>query len=117
MSLNPSGALNPQVVQSTTVVISGSFNVSYASFTDADATPDVSGGTFFKTANTGATSITNFDGATDALIFIKAGDNNTTIVHDVTKINLQGGIDVTMAQGDIMAFLADSGVWYEVSIR
>lgn len=117
MSLNPSTILNPQVTLSTTLSLSGPSNLTWNTFADADATPDISAGTFFKTANTGATSITDFTGNTDCLIFVRADDNYTTIVHDVTKIILQGGIDITLAQNDIMMFVEDGGVWYETTVR
>jgi len=118
MGSNP-GTCNPQVTLATTISLSGPTDITWYAFTDGDVTPDISGGTFFKTANTGATSITDFDGNTDALIYVRAGDGVTTIVHDATKIALQGGISITLAAGDIMVFAEDSatGVWYELPIR
>lgn len=117
MSLNPPGALNPQVIASGILVLTGATDIAWYTFIDGDTTPDISAGMFFKTANTGATSITDFDGNTDAWIVLRAGDALTTIVHDVTKIKLQGGIDITLAADDIMEFVDDSGVWYEKPIR
>lgn len=117
MGLNPSQALNPQVTLSTTLDLTGPTNFTWNTFADGDTTPDISAGTFFKTANTGATSITDFDGNTDCWIVVKAGDGNTTIVHDGTKISLQGAIDITLASGDVIEFLEDGGVWYEKAIR
>jgi hypothetical protein len=115
MSLNP-GALNPQV-GGAGGGFSGVSPVVWNTLTDGDATPDVSGGTFFETANTGATSITDFDGATNAFIVLRAGDANTTIVHDATKIVLQGGLSIPLAANDQMMFVERSGVWYELTIR
>ena len=113
MSLNPT--LNPQVMEATTLNLSGPTDVVWNSLTDGDATPDISAGTFFKTANTSATSITDFDGNTDCLIVLLAGDSNTTIVHDATKIVLEGGISVPLTSGDRMMFADEGGVWYELS--
>ncbi len=115
---NPTaGGLNPLVAIATDLILSGPTNLVWNSFADADSTPDVSAGTFFKTANTGATSITDFLGNTNALIYVRADDALTTIVHDATKIVLQGGINITLALNDIMMFADDGGVWYELPIR
>jgi len=116
MGFNP-GVLNPAVGLASSLTLSGPTNVVWYALTDGDATPDVSAGTYFETANTGATSITDFDGATDAKIALKAGDALTTIVHDAAKIALQGGIDITLNANDIMSFVERSGVWYEEAIR
>jgi len=111
---NPSaGSLNPSVISATTVSLSGPTNVVWDTFADGDATPDVSAGTYFETANTGATSITDFDGANDAKIAVKGGDVLTTIVHDATKIFLKGGINFALAVDDVLHFVERSGVWYE----
>ncbi len=54
-------------------------------FADGDATPDVSGGSFFKTANTSATTITRFDGLSGRggpkWFWLEIGDNFTTLQH------------------------------------
>lgn len=114
---NPDSGLNPQVSQATTLSLSGPTNITWSAFADGDATPDVSAGTAFVTANTGATSITDFDGETNAMIIVQAGDNNTTIVHDATKIVLRGGLSVPLTQNDVMIFVNRAGIWYETPFR
>jgi len=90
-------------------LMEGSASDRQSTFTDADATPDVSSSTVFRTANTGATSITNFEfGYTGKVIAIIAGDANTTIV-DGSLINLSTGTSMTLASGDILLLHADSG--------
>jgi len=110
---------NPQVFGGaggipTETNLTGPFNLAWHTFVDGDTTPDISAGTFFNTANTGATSISDFDGNTNCLISVKAGDDDTTIEHDPTKIFLLGGLDITLLTGDIKWFANDSGVWYEL---
>jgi len=65
-----------------------------ATFVDLDTTPDVTQGNIFKTANTGATLIADFDGlgsfGKDFTIFI--GDNNTTF--DFSNANIFGNNEV-----------------------
>ena len=117
MGLNPGGTLNPEVLISTTLDLTGPTNLGWYSFVDGDATPDISAGTFFKTANTAPTSITDFDGNSNAWIVVRAGDDLTTIVHDPTKINLEVGLDITLAAPDILEFVDDNGVWYEKPMR
>jgi len=105
--------LNPQVANASSLSLSGPTGITWNLFADGDDTPDVSAGTYFETANTGATEITDFDTATDAKIAVKGGDVNTTIKHDVTKIFLKGGIDFALAVDDVLHFVERSGVWYE----
>ncbi len=101
-----------------TINLSGPFLVNWQTLVDGDATPDVSAGAFFATANTGATSITNFDSVLDGIIWLFINDFNTTLVHDATKISLQGGLDYgPAAVGDILKFVKRSGVWYETKTR
>lgn len=102
-----------------TINLSGPFLVNWQTLVDGDTTPDVSGGAFFATANTGATSITNFDSVLDGIIWLSVEDVNTTIVHDATKISLQGGLNYggPSVVGDILIFVKRSGVWYETKLR
>jgi hypothetical protein len=82
---------------------------------DGDTTPSISGGHRFLTANTGATSITDFDNEVNGkVIFVLAGDANTTIVHGATII-LKYGINVTLAANDVIAFYCSTSVWYEIA--
>jgi len=89
-------------------------------FTNGDTTPSVHTNTFFKTANTAATSIIGFDdgwkGQEFTLIF---GDANTTIVHNSASadypILLNGGTDVNPPADGVMRFIFDGSNWYEIS--
>lgn len=113
---------NPKVTAAGNINLSasGRFTFPWTTFSDGDATPSVATGYGFKTANTGATTITDFDdpdsdGQEIVIIF---GDTNTIIAHDATKINLQGsgGVDGAFgpsAVGDVMRFLYDGSVWWE----
>ena len=77
------------------------------------ATPGVQGGNIFKTANTGATTITNFGGAGPGQkIVVLIGDANTTV--DFTGTNLKGnaGADWSPANGDWMECVYDGTEWY-----
>ena len=85
-------------------------------FTDGDTTPDVSGSSFFKTANTGATSITDFDTETVAkVLVIKIEDANTTLVHGANKIYLSGAANWTPASGDTLTLLFDGTDYFELA--
>jgi len=71
---------------------------------DGDATPDVSAGNVFITANTGATTITDFDTSlvNGQPIWIIVNDALTTF--DLTSSGLEGvgGRDYTAASGDLV---------------
>lgn len=82
-------------------------------FTAQDATPAVSGGTVFKTANASATTITMFDSAVEGqFIYVLINDANTTI--DFTGTNLKGnaGVDWSPTTGDTMECFFVSPNWY-----
>ena len=110
---------NPQVGAGgvpSSITLTGEFNVGYATFVDGDATPDISGGTMFRTANTGATSITDFDGNTDCIIHVRSGDTGfTTLVHDVAKLWLKAAMPIAFNAGDSKWFQEDGGIWYEMT--
>jgi len=92
----------------------GPTGIVWKSFADGDATPDVSGGTYFKTANTGATTITDFDGATNAEITILAGDGDTTIQNNA-NITPEGALDFTMDANWTVVFIHNGTKWVEKS--
>jgi len=84
-------------------------------FADADATPSVAGGYLFKTANTGATTITALDdGHEGQVIRVIFNDANTTV--DFTGTNLKGnvGVDWSPATNDHMTCVhnAATGLWH-----
>jgi len=86
-------------------------------FTTNSTTPDVGGAQsdLFDTANTVATTITNFlNGSIGQHISLLANDANTTIQHNVNMI-LRGGVSHTMANGEIMTLRKDATVWREES--
>lgn len=84
--------------------------------TDADATPSVlttAQNKLYKTANTGATTITDFDdGRVGQVIWVVIGDANTTI--DFTGTNLKGnsGADWSPTTNDHMTCVYDGTNWY-----
>lgn len=85
-------------------------------FTDQDATPSVlttAGNTVFKTANTVATTITDFDdGYVGQVIHVIINDANTTV--DFTSSGLIGnnGADWSPSSGDAMTCFYDGTDWY-----
>lgn len=84
-------------------------------FTNADTTPSVAGagGHIFKTNNSGATSITDFnDGYDGQEIVILFRDANTTIV-DGTPIVLATGADLTGGVDDVLRLVSDGTTWFE----
>lgn len=89
------------------------FNVAQT-FVDSDATPDVSGYTFFETNTTGVT-ITDFDGTIEEgqlLIVLSKG----AIVYDVTGSGIKGGTtNITTAAGDLTCFIYDSTDWIVIA--
>lgn len=93
----------------------------FQSFTDADTTPSVGPaaigsdlpGNLFKTANTGATTITMFDDGDDGQwITVVFGDSNTTIDFSGTNLTGHGGIDWAAVSGDVMNCSFDGSNWY-----
>jgi len=88
-------------------------------FTDGDTTPSVrtrrTGVVQFETANTGATSITDFDDAYPSQIINIRIDSNTTIANG-GSILLAGGADFTGDTNDNITLInVRSDVWREVS--
>jgi hypothetical protein len=92
---------------------------SITSFANADATPSVGNAIsgFFQTANTGATTITDFDdGYTGQVFVLLINDANTTIQNDGTNIALRPGANFPAKNGDIITFRNyGSGLWREVT--
>ena len=93
--------------------------VTMNTFTANDTTPSVAAGKYFKTANTVATTITDFDNAIGDghHIFIYIADDDTIIAHDATKIDLPGAVSRSFLTGDAMEFVSISGVWKGWSSR
>ena len=103
------------VVRSTggTLTVEVTDHGDFTTFADADATPSVELGRKFKTANTGATTITDFDdGFAGQEITVIINDGNTTI--DFTASGLKGnaGADWSPASGDHMNCVYDGTDWF-----
>lgn len=82
------------------------------SFTSGDTTPSVAGHDLYKTANSGATTISDFDdGRVGQRITVIIDDANTTI--DFTSSGLKGNesADWSPADGDHMTCVYDGTHW------
>lgn len=87
----------------------------YYSFTDADTTPSVKGGRqTFRCANTGATTVTNFDDGVEGQRFTVWFTNGNTTISQGT-IQLKGATNATPAADNYMTFERQASVWREVS--
>lgn len=95
-----------------------SLDTEIVTFADGDTTPSVAYGSgFFNTANTGATSITDFDGgsAGGEEITVKI-DANTTIVHNSSLIRLKGSVNIVgTSANEIVTLRNFAGIWFETS--
>lgn len=84
-------------------------------FTNSDTSPDVRLSRVFRAANSGATTITKFDGAIDGQqIAILFENSNTTLQHG-TFLKLAGGVNFTGTANDTMTLLYYNGAFYEKS--
>jgi len=62
------------------------------------------------------------DGSGGMLKIIRAGDGNVTVKHDASYISLNGGVDLALTAGNIIALVniggiptsSINGIWYEV---
>jgi len=83
-------------------------------FTSADATPSVAGGSQWITS--GSTTITDFDDATEGqIITIMRGDADITITRDGSKIETLNALDVTLqVTHPTITFRSVAGVWQEI---
>lgn len=87
----------------------------WRTFTANDATPSVAEGRNFKTANTSATTITDFDDAEDGQdILVRVNDANTTFDFSASGLVGNSGQDYVAADGDMLKAVYDDaeGVWY-----
>ena len=76
-----------------------------------DATPSISGGVSFKTANSSATTITDFDdGVAGQIITLRAADANTTIDGDLTCT----GMTIPLIAGDTLQWVYDGSAWQQI---
>ena len=89
--------------------LAGTTTDTVQTITDGDTTPDVRGINSLHTANTGATSITQFTGTTSGDVFsVKFGDGNTTIVNGTFIVTATGG-NLTPSSGDLITFTTLAG--------
>jgi hypothetical protein len=82
-------------------------------FTNADATPSVAYGKYFRCVNSAPTSITFFDDGRIGQEIIVKIDTNTTIVHDNSYIRLRGDANMTGDANDMICLRLISTIWYE----
>ena len=62
------------------------------------------------------------EGSGGMMKIIRAGDGNVTVIHNPSYINLDGGVDITLAAGNILGLIniggdpagSINGIWYEV---
>ena len=89
-------------------------NNAQKSFVDLDTTPDVSGLRNWRTVNTGATSITNFDGGISGQpITVHVTDANTTFVQGATLKTTTLANKLAIINSTYEFYL-QNGIWYEV---
>ncbi|MDX1486566.1 MAG: hypothetical protein R3268_00090 [Acidiferrobacterales bacterium] len=94
--------------------LSGRTVLESVTMADGDATPDVSLSTMFVTANTGSTTITNFDGPTaHQVIFINVADVNTTIQNNANIVT-RSGSDITTPGVYHFAYRPSASRWEEI---
>lgn len=94
--------------------LTGALIFAIVTFSDEDATPDVSGANTCKTANTATTEITDFDGGTEGqVIFIMFDDAYTSVAHNA-NIKLSGGIKLDFGQYDTLCLIQIGSVWFEM---
>jgi hypothetical protein len=92
--------------------VKGALSISsMQSFGESDATPDISGYSYFVTHATTDT-ITDFDGTTMATGQIIVVESAGAITYDVTTSGLVcGGTDVITADGDVTAWIYNGTDW------
>lgn len=86
-------------------------------FTSGDTTPNITTNTIFRTANSGATTISDFDagGGTipeGRIIYVIIDDANTTLDCTSSGLKCNNGVDYSAADGDLLMALYDNdGDW------
>lgn len=85
------------------------------SFTDGDTTPDVSLSEFWLANNTGATTITTFNGGqTGMVVHVVANNGNTTLQHSsgTSGLRLKSGSNKTLGQYEGITFIKNGTDWW-----
>lgn len=90
----------------------------WSTFVDGDTTPDISESSYWKTANTSATTITNFDNPQDNIhkITVLFTEGNTTISNN-SNVVIQAGADFTGVVDSVKVFLYDGTNWVEQAVN
>lgn len=113
----PVGTALSQLVQALNRRLKGleeylSLSVIPITFADGDATPSVGGAKYFRTANTGATTIADLEeGKIGQEVRIDFDDALTTIDFTGTTLTGNGGVDWTPGNGDFMVCHFDGTNW------
>lgn len=111
LTINP----NTNISVATDLDVDGVLSQGYGGyFPDLDTTPSVGSGNIYIEANTGATTITDFDdGVAGQTVFIIFTTSNTT-VQDSGNLRLAGAF--TSTSNDTLTVATPNGThWYEVS--
>jgi parallel beta-helix repeat protein len=112
--LTSSTLVKDNLVTGCTSFYAGSF-APYQAISDGDTTPSVDYGSYFKTSNTSATSITTFDnGYEGQVITLRADDANTTLVFSAS-ILLNGSTNFAMTNGSHITLMKGGSTWRELS--
>ncbi len=120
VAANASGASDLSSGQNFNNFLAMPLRPQIVTFTDGGTTPAVNiGGGVFKTANTGATTITDFDGVLldGFIITILVEDANTTF-SDTGPIEMRAGSNVKASNGDVLQFVSTQNgtVWVELPL-
>jgi|TARA_Y100000296_G_C5171878_1_gene257742 hypothetical protein len=104
-------------VKGTVFELSDSNNQDLVSttITDGDTTPTVAAAQLLTTANTSATTITDFDdGGQGQVILLVINDANTILNFSTGSLKGNGGVDRLMASGESVIAFANVGttLWY-----
>ncbi|MHC4104603.1 MAG: hypothetical protein ACYSR9_06655, partial [Planctomycetota bacterium] len=83
-------------------------------FTDADTDPSIKSSVNWATANTGATTIDDFDdGIAGQIIIIRVADANTTFDFTTSSLKGNAGSDYAATENDLLKFYTpDGATWY-----
>jgi hypothetical protein len=93
----------------TTKLASNQINTAKITFTTADTTPSVSGGSYFETS-TGTLTITTFDDGIEGqeITVVSRG----AITYDTTGTTLSGSsVDIVTASGDVTKWVYTGSNW------
>jgi len=107
---------NTDITTSGNLIVEGALDIgTVETFTDSDATPDVSDGSYFIT-NTTTYTLTDFDGTgivDGQVIYVESAG---AITYDVTSTGLIGGsTDIVTADGDLTSWLYNGTDWLLIS--